>query len=265
MKEQQRLRNVIKDKDLRIQRQETELRELKRLKAKAKAKDEFAMDTPSSEETSPKSSFSTKVPKVEIKARALNKKLEEAEAAVRVISINDSKNDSPPKLFPKAKSYDCPPKPPVPSRAGVNRKLNKPNQDEITPKARNKELDRSDSGRESGDATDGDGSFALNVSSRSDDGFSSSHEDAGKPQPPPRTTSMSSVDHHAAIRQLTNHRAVQKPSDIKHRSKLRSSTVPNPNSTGDLELSVADARKVVTSSGSVGDIATVTYWTEPYV
>ena len=56
------------------------------------------------------------------------------------------------------------------------------------------------------------------------------------------------------IKTMTNHRAVQKPSDIKHRSKLKApSSISN--------LSVLEEHQV---SGE-GQVTTVTYWTEPYL
>jgi hypothetical protein len=55
------------------------------------------------------------------------------------------------------------------------------------------------------------------------------------------------------IRTMTNHRAVQKPSDIKNRSKLKTSAISN--------LSVLEEHQV---SGE-GQVTTVTYWTEPYL
>ena len=79
-------------------------------------------------------------------------------------------------------------KPPVPSRAGVNRKLLMKKPDE-------------DSNGFTGD-----------------EGFCSSHEDQ---------TNHKSHNNNSTVspsRQLTNHRGVQKPSDIKYRSKLRSTS-----------------------------------------
>ena len=54
-------------------------------------------------------------------------------------------------------------------------------------------------------------------------------------------------------RQLTNHRAVQKPSDIKFRAKLKSTVVSN--------LAVLEEHQVTGD----GQVTTVTYWTEPYL
>ena len=56
------------------------------------------------------------------------------------------------------------------------------------------------------------------------------------------------------IKTMTNHRAVQKPSDIKNRSKLKApSSISN--------LSVLEEHQV---SGE-GQVTTVTYWTEPHL
>ena len=121
----------------------------------------------------------------------------------------------------------------------------------------------------------------LSAGSNGDEGFSSSHEDQNSlstpppppPPPPPRTTSASAPQSSSSPegdaqkgRQLTNHhRAVQKPRDIKYRSKLKS------NSTS--TLGVLEEHQVVSSvggsSGCAGAdgaaVTTVTYWTEPYL
>lgn len=299
LKEQSKLRQVVCEQSKLLKQQDQELKELRRqnqtlLLASSKAKlmmDDCDMDTPSSEESSPKSSFS-KVPKPDgIKTRQLFTKLESDTVKKNHSDEHINRVSDPPRLLPKSTE---PVKPPVPSRAGVNRKLlikqqhntnvSKDPQLETSdqsstitppvPSARSTSLnasvlkeDRFDSGRES----DADGSLCLgsnsslaspvsrSVSTRSDDGFSSSHEDS-----PSLISSGKGAGPSSQIRQLTNHRAVQKPSDIKFRSKLRSSTIPPSPSSG---LSVLEEHKVVTSSGCdpISDGTTVTYWTEPYV
>ena len=69
---------------------------------------------------------------------------------------------------------------------------------------------------------------------------------------PPTTTGLCNNTNNQ-IRTMTNHRAVQKPSDIKNRSKLKSSAISN--------LAVLEEHQV---SGE-GQVTTVTYWTEPYL
>lgn len=303
LKEQKKLQQMLKEKETLLEKQESELKELRKQNKKLvlthnKTKlmmlaqeDHRDMDTPSSEESSPKSSFS-KVSKVEIKQRVIANKLaglalednshSSKESTLRsVVKIGDESSPpsvppkrpeikSPPPLQPRLSQKDSNVKPPVPSRAGVNKKLNKPPAPPAPPvrtSSMKSSLKEVDSGRDSDDfATDPETSL-NNISTeslatnRSDEGFHSSHEDFTKtgghqpPLPPPRNSGAI-----PDIRQLTNHRAVQKPSDIKYRSKLRSATIPP--SPG---LGVLKEHQVVTSSGEIGDVTTVTYWTEPYL
>lgn len=299
VKEQKKLKEALVDKDVMLQKQETELRELRKqnkkllqsvqLRTKLLANEDGDMDTPSSEDSSPKSSFSSKSNKVvEIKPRAVANKIAETVA-------DETPEDTPsvtpppplqPRLPPRnSNSQSEQSKPPIPSRAGVNRKLNKPPAPPAPPlrsssvKSLN-DTDRIDSGRESdGFNTDLDlslnnvSSESLFATSRSDDGFSSSHEERVPPLPPPRTSSSGNANNNdmSTIRQLTNHRAVQKPSDIKYRSKLRSATIP-PSSTSvlsatnTLNLGVLEEHHVTQSPGSgSSDVKRVTYWAGPYV
>ena len=281
IKEQSTLNNIIKSKDSIIESLDNELKELrmqnKTLMITNKTKllmEDRDMDTPSSEENSPKSSFSNKDNK---------------------LRVNVDKSEMPPQLLPKGATGDQLVKPPVPSRAGVNKKLNKSASEPSTPteppprpplrttSSKPFKEDRFDSGRES-DATDAEmnlstlttpphnsplASPGTHWSSRSDDGFSSSHEDTGRPHPPPRSSSMTTSELQIpTIRQLTNHRAVQKPSDIKYRSKLRSSTIPPSNSYSGGTTSHPGGtldNDQMTTTGSVGDMTTVTYWSGPYL
>ena len=99
LKEQKRLESIVQDKDSALQRQGEELEKLrkanKKLNLSSKAKmvlEDRDMDTPSSEDSSPKSSFS-KVPKIEIKSRVLASKLGDASpvsAPIPVPSIPSS-------------------------------------------------------------------------------------------------------------------------------------------------------------------------------
>ena len=185
-------------------------------------------------------------------------------------------------------------KPPVPSRAGVNRILQKqatgpkvaprypppappvrtssisgkskkplpdPDQGEVTSTS-TKKVERMDSGRESDlDRSSSFGRDDLNLSGLSvssgtvgspplsrvsgDEGFSSSHEDK-PPVPPPRSTSTP--------RSVTNHhRDVQKPSEVKLRSKFKSTS-----NLGTLEETHHGGRL-----GEGGDA--VSYWSGPYL
>ncbi len=377
VKEQKRLQEIIKGKDDALKRQEEELEKLrkqnKKLQMLAKAKmmllgeqDDRDMDTPSSEDSSPKASFS-KVPKVEIKPRALASKITEkamttgsgggVKTSAPVASLIEGeteqirqdmrkmmlqpKEGTPPVPPPKHKASDPPPavlprparaapigacspssssesgsvtKPPVPSRAAVNKKLQGKPPPQLPPtssssvppplpqrspatrgSAKSTKEERVDSGRESDDfggaERSNDSSFedsrmkktfneflqdnmtsyaATTSTARSsssvqsltgDEGFSSSHEDhlnPAPPPPPPRTTSATGDDSQR-VRQLTNHhRAVQKPRDIKYRSKLKS------NSTSSLGV-LEEHQVAATEDGSGAAVTTVTYWTEPYL
>ena len=397
LKEQKRLEEVIRTKDDVLLQQREQLENLreqnKKLQMLSKAKlmlrddEDKDMDTPSSEDSSPKASFS-KGPKAEIKSRS-KAAPPEAKAAAAGCAIQTSapvatliageteqiRHDlrsmmqtqpDPPAPPPKGRSGTdpvvatrptraaplgaCSPgsdgggnKPPIPSRAAVNKKLQQqqhqhqspppppiPARNQAPRAAKSPKEERIDSGRESDDfATANDSSFdeskmkknfkeflrdnmssyatsaaaaaagaggsssmvrrtppfssatasVLSAGSNGDEGFSSSHEDQSSlstppppPPPPPRTTSASSSPEGSDPqkgRQLTNHhRAVQKPRDIKYRSKLKS------NSTS--TLGVLEEHQVVSSvrdggggcaagPDSAAAVTTVTYWTEPYL
>ena len=397
LKEQKRLEEVIRTKDDVLLQQREQLENLreqnKKLQMLTKAKlmlrddEDKDMDTPSSEDSSPKASFS-KGPKAEIKSRS-KAAPPEAKAAAAGCAIQTSapvatliageteqiRHDlrsmmqtqpDPPAPPPKGRSGTdpvvatrptraaplgaCSPgsdgggnKPPIPSRAAVNKKLQQqqhqhqspppppiPARNQAPRAAKSPKEERIDSGRESDDfATANDSSFdeskmkknfkeflrdnmssyatsaaaaagaggsssmvrrtppfssgtasVLSAGSNGDEGFSSSHEDQSSlstppppPPPPPRTTSASSSPEGSDPqkgRQLTNHhRAVQKPRDIKYRSKLKS------NSTS--TLGVLEEHQVVSSvrdgggggcvagPDSAAAVTTVTYWTEPYL
>ena len=116
-----------------------------------------------------------------------------------------------------------------------------------------------------------------------DEGFSSSHEDhvkqgyddylnyaglnqksvisptAPAPQQPNTTAPPPPpLNNNNQIRTMTNHRTVQKPSDIKNRSKLKSTS----STTVVSNLAVLEEHQV---SAGDGQVTTVTYWTEPYL
>ncbi|XP_059093861.1 uncharacterized protein LOC131888923 [Tigriopus californicus] len=302
LKEQKRLKEIIQDQESKICRLEMELDKCKKhhnIKSKiSKSKllqvEDQDMDTPSSEDCSPKSSFS-KGPKIEIKPRI--PKIPEHGIS--------SKESSPPaktnfnsSLHPSRSSGTATEKPPVPSRAGVNRKLlHKPpppappaRASSIGSKPRRiRTTERQDSGRDSdGFGTDVDRSNSLKSNGESadslmslrrlsmtdtattseeqvdqlspahsrvsgDEGFCSSHEDKAPPLPPPRTTSSPGTPTVPRLA-VNHHRDVQKPSDVKHRSKFKSSTS---------SLGVLEEHQVTNQPGQ--PVATVRYWTEPYL
>ncbi len=276
LKEQKRLRELVEDKERTIQRQEAEIRKFAGSKKRLVIHDDTTTAT-SSEDSSPKSSFS-KAPKVEVRQRTT---AGDPPPPPPRLLVNHHHQQQQQQQQQQSSAEQSPNKPPVPSRAGVNRKLNKA--PPPPPPVRNSDLTKIistsfDSGREESDGFATDSS--SNVVSSKDEGFSSSHEALSQegeqssspppPQPPPRTSSSSSSSssgdqqQHVTIRQLSNHRTMQKPSDIKHRSKLRSNTIP-PSVNVVTRLGVLREHQVVTTDGENGEKTTVTYWTEPYL
>lgn len=298
------------------------------------------MDTPSSEDSSPKSSFNNKAgspaAKLSLATQStsavadnlgvrskLTKLLSgsstsaSAKSALKqglpvssliasetdhirsdILSIHHHHTATPPTAF--SKSTPDLTKPPVPSRAGVNKILQKqgggpkvptrypppappvrtssitgksrkplpdPEVTEVTEVA-TKRVERMDSGRESDlDRSSSFGRDDLNLSALSassglvgsppqsrisgDEGFSSSHEDK-PPVPPPRSTSSGGTAGPRAV--ANHHRDVQKPSEVKLRSKFKSTS-----NLGTLEESHHGGRL-----GDGGDPG-VAYWSGPYL
>jgi hypothetical protein len=139
----------------------------------------------------------------------------------------------------------------------------------------NVSVDRADSGRESDLTSDAEHHTALTVlplpssderleggHHHQDEGFCSSHEDNSQQGRTSSKSYDSFIDqaglHQKSIvspsRLLTNHRGVQKPSDIKYRSKIKSTSSSN--------LAVLDEHQIIEGGAQV---TTVTYWTEPYL
>lgn len=116
------------------------------------------------------------------------------------------------------------------------------------------------------------GSNASAASVTGDEGFSSSYEDHHQPKtpppvPPPRSILGGNSDgdlNQKSVRMLTNHRAVQKPSDIKYRSKLSKSSFSGGSNlvSSTSNLGVLEEHQV---SAEAGQVTTVTYYTEPYL
>ncbi len=298
LKEQKKLEAIITEKAKALEAVSLENERLrkanKKLNANAKlisrlGDDDRDMDTPSSEDSSPKSSFSAKngnTTKIEIKRSAVNSvnsvnPVNPEAVASSIVNKNGSNEckvseKRPPPPPPTGSASGSPSKPPVPSRAAVNRKLLKPpsappnpvsnQQQPPLPPARStslttsNKLERADSGRES-DLTSDAGEH-LNFgeerlsSGGHDEGFCSSHEDNNNSN---NSNNNSKVN---PSRLLTNHRDVQKPSDIKYRSKIKSTS----------SLSVLEEHQVAAQGsgsglhqGQEGHVTTVTYWTEPYL
>ena len=302
LKEQKRLEAIIAEKMAALATQETEVDRLrkqnKKLLTNAQTSKLFAammdqdrdMDTPSSEDSSPKSSFSNKSAKIEIKPRLPLQNIDPLD--LHTPTKEDHLPDSPPVLLITKRPPPPPPastsspatspvsqKPPVPSRAGIDRKLQKSGMPPPPPVRSVSLLNgcvtptKDDSGRDS-DATDHEfhhlehrARARINPDDNfvaGDEGFCSSHED--------HHNNNNNVNNSRAVydsylesiglntksvispsRQLTNHRGVQKPSDIKFRAKLKSTAVSS--------LAVLEEHQVTGD----GQVTTVTYWTEPYL
>ena len=312
-KEQKRLESIIAEKMAALAEQETEVERLRKQNKKllnnskllaAMVDQDRDMDTPSSEDSSPKSSFSNKAAKIEIKPRLQHQQqvdLESPPTKDDFPTLATSATTSSTSILPKPvlsglpKRPPPPPpssdhfpnptspisqKPPVPSRAGIDRKLQKSGFPPPAPPVRSVSLlngsvtpTKDDSGRDS-DATETDfhhheqRHVKTSLASPSDgvagdEGFCSSHEDHHNNNN--NNVSRNVYDSYlesiglntksvvSPSRQLTNHRAVQKPSDIKFRAKLKSTVVSN--------LAVLEEHPVTGD----GQVTTVTYWTEPYL
>lgn len=313
LKEQKRLEAIIAEKMAALESQEAEVERLrkqnKKLLNNAQTSKLFAammdedrdMDTPSSEDSSPKSSFSNKASKIEIKPR-----LPQQQQQQNIESPTKEDQDHPGNPKPVLMITKRPPppvpdhssnpssavtspvsqKPPVPSRAGIDRKLLKSGIPPPPP-VRSVSLlhgsvtpTKDDSGRDS-DATDHEFHYQQQLQLQlqqqqqqqrvrthiddnfvaGDEGFCSSHEDQHNNNNHSRalydsyleSVGLNTKSVISPSRQLTNHRAVQKPSDIKFRSKLKSSAVSS--------LAVLEEHQVTGD----GQVTTVTYWTEPYL
>jgi len=265
LKEQRRLESLVNEKTRAAEALSLENERLKKQNKKLQSNvkmlsPDHDMDTPSSEDCSPKSSFSSKAAatKVEVKGRS------------SLASVATPQKRAPPPPPPTLG-----PKPPVPSRAGVNKKLCQSPTTPTTPSStpsvtqqpppppkrssslHTSQLERVDSGRESDLTSDFENqnyqqqkTQPLNNNSNStriflnqDEGFCSSHEDHN-----PGTGSGRVLVNH--------HRGVQKPSDLKLRAKVKA-------------MSVLEEAEGSTAGGggcsSQPQKTTVTYWTEPYL
>ena len=267
LKEQRRLESLVNEKTRAAEALSLENERLKKQNKKLQSNvkmlsPDHDMDTPSSEDCSPKSSFSSKAAatKVEVKGRS----------SLASVATLASSSATPHKRAPPPPPPTLGPKPPVPSRAGVNKKLcqspttttstSSSTQQPPPPPRRSSslhtsQLERVDSGRESDLTSDFENQnyqqqqkqqqpLNNNNSTRiflnQDEGFCSSHEDHN-----PGTGGRVLVNHH---------RGVQKPSDLKLRAKVKA-------------MSVLEEAEGSTAGGcsSQPQKTTVTYWTEPYL
>lgn len=204
MKEQKKLKEALGDREAVIAHQESELKELRRQNKKlqlssnkakllilASSDDHRDMDTPSSEETSPKSSFSNKTnPTSAVLANKLVSALATTTTAtgdnlVSKVQVTEIPAIPPRPVKSSNSGESASSKPPVPSRAGVNRKLQQG--PPPVPPARSSSMQKSfeDSGREESDDNLGVCSTETSINNvsteslvKSDDGFCSSHEES---------------------------------------------------------------------------------------
>ena len=239
LKEQQKLEAVIGEKSAALENLRTENERLKKQNKKLMSKLSHDNDTPSSQESSPKSSFLSKSSEPRLPP-----------------PVSETLKENQEKVLPKA---SCGPKPPVPSRAGINRLLMQSNTSLVSPPpplppVRSTSLavvnlERADSGRES-DLTTSDVELhgGKKQTSSQDEGFCSSHEDS----------SGSSTGRQA---KFINHRSVQKPSDIKLRSKATKLAAAAAAATTNLAVLEED----YPSSGNSANVTTVTYWTGSFL
>ena len=254
LKEQQRLEALVTDKSRNIEALVAENDRLRKLNKKLSKQN--ACDTPSSEDSSPKSSFSSKV---ETKPRLQQVPNHAAPPA-------DSVSPAGPKQGQRG------PKPPVPSRENINRLLAPPipvrstslrtggNLDLDSPSqpssSATNNLERVDSGRETSSDVEHCQSKSHSNSPQSgqDEGFCSSHED--------NNSCVRQANGGGGRQGLPNHRHrdVQKPSDIKHRYKAKLASSPS-------NLAVLQEHQVAAAEGGGGGggVTTVTYWTGSFL
>ena len=273
LKEQQRLEAVVSDKNqtvLELNALRDENDRLRKLNKKLTKQQVNLLNragqgttdcttSPSSEDSSPKSSFSTKV---EV-------------GKPRLVPVLVGGN-----ALPVASPG---PKPPVPSRAGINRLLQTGSSSASGPALappipvrstslhNNSHLERVDSGRESDLTSDVEHSKPHSSSPPGsagggsgggigqDEGFCSSHEDNVRQ---PANNSSSSIH---VVRQANHrHRDVQKPSDIKHRYKSKLASPPS--NLAVLQEHQVTAASTASDNSSAGGVTTVThYWTGSFL
>merc|ERR1712241_202470 len=200
LKEQQKLEAVVGEKTHALETLALENERLRKQNKKLVSKHLQDADTTSSFESSPKSSFSSKSsePRLPPPDSAGSSAGDAGnEAAEREVLDGEPNIEE---MKPPPKKPVCGPKPPVPSRAGINRLLMQSASLAVTPAAAtansvplpprrstslgisNSNLERADSGRES-DLTTSDVEHTTNIigkrqTNSHDEGFCSSHEDS---------------------------------------------------------------------------------------
>jgi len=314
-KEQKRLKNLTKEKDDFIQSQQTEIERLKRQNkrlynmATAKTKKSLSTegnDTSTSEDSSPKSSFS-KVPKVEMKPRGLNSEGAGVIVNPTCLTPESSSDFSSMSITPEPAamlsdsicsdldmSRSKLVKPPVPSRAGVNKKLHI-----SSPRKLPEKDERADSGRESDETFDSDNFIIVtNDGEQEESGLIVKSIAALKPDflaaSSPRSSGRSTVSMNE-LQQNLNDMGINRPDMAINRPEESVANKPNArvyssflaeaglnqrmimspihqmtNHKGDKPSDIKYRAKFRTSGISsieqqLDDNTTVTYWTEPFL
>lgn len=279
LKEQQKLEAVVGEKTHALEALALENERLRKQNKKLVSKN-LSDTTSSGGDSSAKSSFSSKsseprLPPLDSSTGDTANDEEDAAALPVEPSVEE--------LKPPPKKPVCGPKPPVPSRAGINRLLMQSASLAVTPAAaatantaplpprrstslgiNSSNLERADSGRES-DLTTSDVEHTTNIigkrqTNSHDEGFCSSHEDS----------SGSGGRGGGGSRTAINHRAVQKPKDIKLRSSKAKSAAAANISPGSASASnslqtLLEHQVVDDTSNSSGGVTTVTYWTGSFL
>jgi len=299
LKEQQKLEAVVGEKTHALETLALENERLRKQNKKLVSKTNNLSDTTSSFESSPKSSFSSKSsePRLPPPEDSASSSTGDAgnDTADRTVLDGEPNIEE---MKPPPKKPICGPKPPVPSRAGINRLLMQSASLAATPAVTatgttaaatsaaagapppprrstslgvNSNLERADSGRES-DLTTSDvehttvGIIGKRQTNSHDEGFCSSHEDS------------SGSGRGGCSRTSINHRTVQKPKDIKLRSKAKLAAANAAGSASATTASSATAasttsnslqtlleHQVVDDTNGSGGVTTVTYWTGSFL
>merc|ERR1712223_1150722 len=278
LKEQQKLEALVGEKSHALEALTLENERLRKQNKKLVSKN-LSDTTSSGGDSSAKSSFSSKsseLPRLPPPPTDNSSTTNAANNEDQGAALPGSE-PSVEELKPPPKKTVCGPKPPVPSRAGINRLLMQSASLAVTPAAAtansvplpprrstslgisNSNLERADSGRES-DLTTSDVEHTTNIigkrqTNSHDEGFCSSHEDS----------SGSGGRSGGGSRTAINHRDVQKPKDIKLRNSKAKSTAAANTSPGSasnslqtlLEHQVVD-NYTSNSSNNSGGVTTVT-------
>jgi len=281
LKEQQKLEAVVGEKTHALEALALENERLRKQNKKLVSKN-LSDTTSSGGDSSAKSSFSSKSsePRLPPPAECSTGDAANDEDDGAALPVEPSVEELKP---PPKKQPVCGPKPPVPSRAGINRLLMQSASLAVTPAAATANtvplpprrstslginLERADSGRES-DLTTSDVEHTTNIigkrqTNSHDEGFCSSHEDS---------SGSGGRGSGGGCRTAINHRAVQKPKDIKLRSSKAKTAAAAANTSAGSALASNSLQTLLehqvvddtSNSSSSGGVTTVTYWTGSFL